>query len=58
MPVSGPPSIILSTAAAIGAVVVAFAVLALTRLIVRFAAEPDRAGRSSPARVHRWWRDR
>jgi hypothetical protein len=43
MPVSGP-ALILSTAAAVGTVVVVAVVLVLTRLIVRFAAEPDRGG--------------
>ena len=45
MPASGHLALILSTAAAVGTVIAAFAVLGLTRLIVRFAAEPDRNGR-------------
>jgi hypothetical protein len=44
MPASGHPALILSTATAVGTVVAAFVVLGLTRLIVRFAAEPDRRG--------------
>lgn len=51
MPVGDVPAIILSTGAAVATVVAAFAVLLLTRLIVRFAAEPDRTGRG-PARAH------
>jgi hypothetical protein len=44
MPASEHLASIFSTAAAVGTVVVAFAVLGLTRFIVRFAAEPDRSG--------------
>jgi hypothetical protein len=58
MPASGHLALILSTAAAVGTVVVAFALLGLTRLIVRFAAEPDRDGPRTPVRARRLERDR
>jgi hypothetical protein len=58
MPVSELPGLILSTAAAVGTVVVALAVLGLTRFIVRFAAEPDRGGRSTRVRARWLERDR
>jgi hypothetical protein len=58
MPASGHPALILSTATAVGTVVVAFVVLGLTRLIVRFAAEPDRRGQDAPVSARRLERGR
>jgi hypothetical protein len=58
MPASGHLALILSTAAAVGTVVVAFAVLGLTRFIVRFAAEPDRRAPDTPVSASRLERDR
>jgi hypothetical protein len=59
MPVGVAPAIILTTGAAVATVLAAFAVLVLTRLIVRFAAEPDRRVRApGPAHPRGLERDR
>jgi hypothetical protein len=58
MPASELPGLIISAATAGWTVVAALVLLGLTRFIVRFAAEPDREGRSSPVRARRLERDR
>jgi hypothetical protein len=58
MPASELPGLIISTATAVWTVVAALVLLGLTRFIVRFAAEPDRGGRSVPVRARRLERDR
>ena len=54
MPVSAVPGLVVTTASVVGTVLVALALVGLTRLIVRFAAEPDRVVRHrDPARGQR-----
>jgi hypothetical protein len=58
MPASGHLALIVSTAAAVGTVVVALAVVMITRFIVRLAAEPDRADHHAPVSDRRLERGR